>query len=86
MEQQGLMEDVNFFQMMKVNCDTAQEYFLQQTIKEKITGNLPHPRCNGSVLVQLATELRQIKEEITSAGGVGVYGGMYCIQLFLFRM
>ncbi|KAL3872189.1 hypothetical protein ACJMK2_040132 [Sinanodonta woodiana] len=58
------------FKMMKVNCDTAQEYYIQQTIKDKLQGySFAHPKCTGGVLVELAIELRQIKEEFISAGG-----------------
>ena len=56
--------------MMRVNCDTAQEYYIQQTIKDKLQGySFTHPKCIGSVLVELALELKQIKEEFISAGG-----------------
>ncbi|KAL4233067.1 Protein unc-80 [Mactra antiquata] len=58
------------FKMMRVNCDTAQEYYIQQTIKDKLQGySFTHPKCTGSVLVELAVELKQIKEEFISTGG-----------------
>ena len=58
------------YQMMKVNCDTAQEYYIQQTVKDKLLGySFTHPKCTGSVLVELTMELRQIKEEFICAGG-----------------
>ena len=56
--------------MMRVNCDTAQEYYIQQTVKDKLQGySFTHPKCIGSVLVELALELKQIKEDFISAGG-----------------
>ena len=59
-----------FVQMMRVNCDTAQEYYIQQTVKDKLQGySFTHPKCTGSVLVELTIELRQIKEEFISSGG-----------------
>lgn len=56
---------------MRVNCDTAQEYYIQQTIKDKLQGySFTHPKCTGSVLIELAMELKQIKEDFISAGGI----------------
>ncbi|XP_036354476.1 protein unc-80 homolog isoform X2 [Octopus sinensis] len=57
------------FKMMKVNCDTAEEYFLQQIIKDKLMGvhSVNHPKCKGNILIQLTIELRQIKEELANA-------------------
>ncbi|CAE1324419.1 UNC80 [Acanthosepion pharaonis] len=57
------------FKMMKVNCDTAEEYFLQQIIKDKLMGvhTVNHPKCKGSTLIQLTLELRHIKEELANA-------------------
>jgi hypothetical protein len=58
--------------MMRVNCDTAQEYYLQQTIKDKLLGySSTHPKCNGSIMLQLAVELRQCKEDFKSSGKGG---------------
>ncbi|ESO92838.1 hypothetical protein LOTGIDRAFT_232936 [Lottia gigantea] len=55
------------FRMMKVNCDTAQEYYLQQTIRDKLQGySFTHPKSCSSILIQLATELKQLREEIAS--------------------
>ena len=46
-------------QMMKSMCETEQEYFLQQTVHQKLQGySMPHPKCKGTILVELATELR----------------------------
>jgi hypothetical protein len=48
-----------FIQMMKINCDMAQEYYLQQTIKDKLQGySFQHPKCNASVVLILAVELQ----------------------------
>jgi hypothetical protein len=54
-------------QMMKSTCETEQEYFIQQNVHQKLQGlNLPHPRCKGSILVELAAEMRHLKEELGS--------------------
>jgi len=57
-------------QMMKVTCDTEQEYFLQQTVYQKLDGcNMPDPKCKGSLLVDLAAELQQVKDSLTFSAG-----------------
>lgn len=54
-------------QMMKVRCETEQEYFLQHMVHQKMHGfNMPHPKCKGTILIELATELRHLKEELVS--------------------
>jgi len=56
--------------MMKVMCDTEQEYFLQQTVYQKLEGcNMPDPKCKGSLLVDFAAELQQIKDNLTFTTG-----------------
>lgn len=65
------MQDRCFFyvQMMKINCDTAQEYYLQQAIKDKMQGfSFSHPKCSATVLLQLAVELQHLKEEFYNVG------------------
>ncbi|XP_052242651.1 protein unc-80 homolog isoform X2 [Dreissena polymorpha] len=58
------------FKMLRVNCDTAQEYYEQQTIKDKMHGySFTHPKCVGTILVELALELKQIREEFIATGG-----------------
>ncbi|XP_052808844.1 protein unc-80-like isoform X2 [Mya arenaria] len=58
------------FKMLRINCDTAQEYYEQQTIKDKLQGySFTHPKCMGSVLVELALELKLIKDEFIATGG-----------------
>jgi len=58
--------------MLRLNCDTAQEYYIQQTIKDKLQGySFCHPKCTGSVLVELAVELKQVREEFIATGGIG---------------
>lgn len=55
--------------MMKINCDTAQEYYLQQAIKDKMQGfSFSHPKCSATVLLQLAVELQHLKEEFYNVG------------------
>ena len=45
-------------------CETEQEYFLQQMVHQKLQGyNMPHPKCKGTLLIELAAELKHIKEE-----------------------
>ena len=54
---------------MRINCDTAQEYYLQQAIKDKLQGySFTHPKCTASKLLQLATELQKLKEEFYTGG------------------
>jgi len=56
--------------MLRINCNTAPEYYEQQTIRDKLQGyTFTHPKCMGSVLVELALELKMIKEEFISTGG-----------------
>jgi len=56
--------------MMKVMCDTEQEYFLQQTVYQKLRGcNMPDPKCKGSLIVDLAAELQQVRDSLTFATG-----------------
>ena len=51
--------------MMKVTCETEQEFYLQQTVYQKLQGcNMPSQKSKGSLLVDLAAELRQIKDEL----------------------
>lgn len=53
--------------MMKSTCETEQEYFIQQNVHQKLQGlNMPHPKCKASILVELAAEMRHLKEELTS--------------------
>ncbi|KAK3087178.1 hypothetical protein FSP39_002695 [Pinctada imbricata] len=58
-----------FIFMMRINCDTAQEYYLQQSIKDKLQGySFTHPKCTASKLLQLASELQKLKEEFYTGG------------------
>jgi len=55
---------------MKVACDTEREYFLQQTVYQKLDGgSMPHRKCKANILVDLAAELQQIKDNLTFAAG-----------------
>ena len=55
--------------MMKVMCDTEQEYYLQQMVHQKLHGcNLPEPRCTAATLMELATQLRHMTEQLYSGG------------------
>ena len=65
-----LFERLNF-QMMKAMCETEQEYFLKQLVHEKLRGHsMPDPKCIGSVLVDLATELKQVRDELALSPGL----------------
>ena len=36
-------------------------------VHQKMHGyNMPHPKCKGSILIELAAELRHLKDEIAS--------------------
>lgn len=51
--------------MMKASCEFESEYFMQQMVHQKLRGsNLPHPKCKSTLLVELVTELTQIREEL----------------------
>lgn len=64
---------------MKINCDTAQEYYLQQAIKDKMQGfSFSHPKCSATVLLQLAVELQHLKEEFYNVGK----STMFCTLAF----
>ncbi|XP_021380201.1 protein unc-80 homolog isoform X3 [Mizuhopecten yessoensis] len=57
------------YKIMRINCDTAQEYYIQQTIKDKMLGySFTHPKCNASILLQLAVELQALKDEFHTVG------------------
>ena len=61
--------------MMKVMCETEQEYFLQHLVHQKLQGvNLPHTKCRGTVMIELAAELRQAKEELVATMQSGIIG------------
>ncbi len=56
---------------MKVMCETEEEYFLQHLVHQKLQGyNMPHPKCKATVLIELASELRSLKEEHSSKQGI----------------
>ena len=53
--------------MMKAACDTEHEYFLQQTVHQKLQGcSMPQLKCKGSVLIDLAAEIKQIRDELAA--------------------
>ncbi|XP_074657337.1 protein unc-80 homolog [Tubulanus polymorphus] len=57
------------FKMLKLQCDTEAEYYLQQLVGQRLQGNLlPPPKCSGSILIDLANELRIIKEDMALRG------------------
>jgi len=57
--------------MMKAVCETEQEYYLQQLVHQKLRGySMPDPKSKGSVLVDLAAELKQAKDELCLTTGL----------------
>ncbi|XP_055887561.1 protein unc-80 homolog isoform X2 [Biomphalaria glabrata] len=59
------------FRMMRVNCDTAQEYYLQQTIKDKLQGyTFSYHKPASAILVNLAIELRHLRDELSNSTGI----------------
>ncbi|KAK7491630.1 hypothetical protein BaRGS_00017083 [Batillaria attramentaria] len=56
------------FKMMRVNCDTAQEYYIQQTIKDKLHGyNYAYPKSTAAILLSLALDLKQLRHRSRAA-------------------
>ena len=69
--------------MMKVACETEEEYYLQLMISQKLKGNnLPPPRCNGTILQELSAELNQLREEFILGAGRG--DGLYHMRSFVY--
>ncbi|CAH1781834.1 unnamed protein product, partial [Owenia fusiformis] len=57
------------YKMLSMSCATQQEYFIQHAIHEKLRGkNMPPPRSIGNVLMDLASELRSIRDDINALG------------------
>ena len=57
---------------MRVNCDTAQEYYIQQTIKDKLQGyNYAYPKSTASILLSLSIDLQQLRDQLQSTSTVG---------------
>jgi len=55
--------------MMKAVCETEQEYFLQHVVHQKLHGHIPSPKCKGTILVELAAELKHIRDECCGVPG-----------------
>lgn len=54
-------------QMMRVNCDTAQEYYMQQTIKDKLQGySYAYPKSTATILISMAQELKQLRDNMAA--------------------
>ena len=57
---------------MRVNCDTAQEYYIQQTIKDKLQGyNYAYPKSTATILLTLSIELQQLRDQLQLQNTVG---------------
>lgn len=53
--------------MLKTICDNEQEYSFQQRIKGKLLGqNLPIPKSQGALFVDMVSELKSLKEDLIS--------------------
>lgn len=53
--------------MLKTICDNEQEYSYQQRIKGKLQGhNLPSPKGQGALYVDMVSELKSLKEDLIS--------------------
>ncbi|XP_076436361.1 protein unc-80 homolog isoform X3 [Babylonia areolata] len=60
------------FKMMRVNCDTAQEYYIQQTIKDKLQGyHYAYPKSTATILLTLSVELQQLRDQLQACTTVG---------------
>ncbi|KAL8568215.1 hypothetical protein ACOMHN_027738 [Nucella lapillus] len=60
------------FKMMRVNCDTAQEYYIQQTIKDKLQGyNYAYPKSTATILLTLSVELQHLRDQLQACTAVG---------------
>ena len=58
--------------MMRVNCDTAQEYYIQQTIKDKLQGyNYAYPKSTAAILLTLSVDLQQLRDQLQACNAVG---------------
>lgn len=56
--------------MMKVVCETEQEYYLQQLVHQKLRGcSMPDPKSRSGVLVDLVAELKQEKDKLLITTG-----------------
>ena len=68
-------------QMLRVNCDTAQEYYLQQTIKDKLQGYVfSYNKSASAILVNLSQDLSKLRDELASSSG-----GLYLNVSYLFK-
>ncbi|XP_064639472.1 protein unc-80 homolog [Lineus longissimus] len=57
------------YKLMKLTCESEHEYYLQQLIGQRLKGHLlPAPKSSGSTLIELANELRVIKDDMTVRG------------------
>ena len=68
-----------FFQLESPTYDFADEVHFKQLIREKLAGNqeeMPRIKSKGSVLMELAHEMKLVKEEIANskAGQSVAYG------------
>jgi hypothetical protein len=58
--------------MMRVNCDTAQEYYIQQTIKDKLHGyNYAYPKSTATILLSLSLDLQMLRDQLQVSSAVG---------------
>ena len=73
-------------QMMRVNCDTAQEYYVQQTIKDKLQGyNYAYPKSTATILLSLSLDLQQLRDQLQASSSVGRSKGAHGVAQWLER-
>lgn len=50
-------------------CDSGEEYYIQQAVHQKLQGEgSVVPKSKGTILIDLAMQLKQIKLELSSSG------------------
>ncbi|OQR76167.1 protein unc-80-like, partial [Tropilaelaps mercedesae] len=66
------------YRILQIICDNEQEYFYQQSIREKLKGGLSlpgaPPKSQGCLFVELVNELKLLKEDLV-AWRLGAKGG-----------
>ncbi|CAD5116523.1 DgyrCDS5405 [Dimorphilus gyrociliatus] len=64
-----LMQPFIQYRMMKMICDSGDEYYIQQAVHQKLQGEgSVVPKSKGTILIDLAMQLKQIKLELSSSG------------------
>lgn len=64
---------IKIFDFLKVSAPPISDHerHMQSVIKEKLNcSGLPHPKCKGTLLVEMARELKELKDDLEA--------GKYC--------